>query len=66
VRVVGGERASRAGIECAHRLDALEQGLVASGGLERQGKKSWQVLAQHAVARQHGVEMAARLQPLAG
>jgi len=66
VWVIGCERAAAAGIQRAQALDGPEQGLAAGGGLERQGEKRRQVLAQRAVAREHGVEMAARFQPLVG
>jgi hypothetical protein len=52
VRVIGCERAARAGIECTDRLDDLQQDLAAGGGLERQGEEGRQVLAQDAVARE--------------
>ena len=66
MRVVGYERAAAAGIQRTQAFDGPEQGLAAGGGLERQGEKGRQVLPQRAVAREHGVEMAARFQPLVG
>lgn len=66
VRIVRDERPARAGIERAEDVDRPEQRLAAGGSLERQREKAWQVLAQRAVARQHGVEMPTLLQTLVG
>src|SRR4051812_45507452 len=61
-----GERAACAGIERAQDLDRLQEGFAAAGGFERQPEEAWQVLAQRAVAGQHGVEVAACFQPFVG
>src|SRR5271166_439941 len=64
VRIGWREWPACAGIERAENVDRLEQRLAAGGGLERQREKARQVLAQRAVTRQHGVEMAALLEAL--
>ena len=66
VRIICRQRAAGAGIQCAQDLDSPEQYLAAGGGLEWQGKEGGQVLAQRAVAREHGIEVTALFQPLVG
>ena len=66
VRIARRQGAAGAGIERAQDLDRLEQCLASGGSMERQSEERRQVLAERAVAREHGVEMTARLQPLVG
>ena len=66
MRIIRRQRAAGAGIQGAQDLDGPEQCLAAGGGLEWQGKEGGQVLAQRAVAREHGIEVAALFQPLIG
>ena len=47
-------------------LDGPEQSLAAGSGLEWQSEEGGQVLSQRAVAREHGIEVAALFQPLMG
>src|SRR5262249_38179035 len=47
-------------------FDRLQQRLAASGRLERQSEEARQILTKRAVARQHGVELAALFQPVVG
>ena len=64
VWVIRRQRAACAGIQCTQDLDGSEQCLAAGGGLKWQGKEGGKVLAQRVVAREHGIEVTACLQPL--
>jgi hypothetical protein len=66
MRIICRQHVASAGIQSPHNLDGPEQCLAASGSLEWQGKEGRQVLAQRAVAREHGVEVTALLQPFVG
>ncbi len=66
VRIIDGQSSACAGIQGPQYFDCREQSLGAGGSLEWQRKKSGQILAQCTVAGEHGVEMAARFQPLVG
>jgi hypothetical protein len=65
-RIVRLDPVAGAGIERPQDRDRRHQRFAADRGLERQRDERGQILAQRAVAGQHGVEMAALLQPVEG
>jgi len=66
VRIVRRQGGPGAGIEGALDFYGPEQWFAPRGGLEGQGEEGRQVLAQRAVARLHGIEVAAGFEPFIG